>query len=178
MRTKTMILVCVILLWFLLVPGLVLARGQYEENSMSGLSCVDCHSSTSPKYPLLGAAEGYEHSGHDRGFENEERNSYYANGAGCQRCHTNEGFIEYVETGSVDSEAFVEYPSQPGCFSCHMWDHSSTGLTGLSTDDWPGGFDNASSLPPPIKIWIHGQNRKWVINFMCNSYPEFTKNLN
>lgn len=119
MRTKTMILVCVILLWFLLVPGLVLARGQYEENSMSGLSCVDCHSSTSPKYPLLGAAEGYEYSGHDRGFENEEQNSYYANGGGCQRCHTNEGFIAYLETGSNDSENYIEYPSQPGCFSCH-----------------------------------------------------------
>lgn len=119
MRTKTILWVCVMLLWFLLVPGLVLAIGQYEENSMSGLSCADCHSSTSPKYPLLGAALGYEQSGHNLGFKNEAQNSYYANGNGCQQCHTNEGFIEYVETGSVDSAAFVEYPSQPGCFSCH-----------------------------------------------------------
>ncbi len=74
-------------------------------------SCVDCHGD-SPKYPLLGAALEYEASGHKN-----NGNSHYANGDGCQQCHTNEGFIEYVNTGKV--EGYVNAPSQPGCFTCH-----------------------------------------------------------
>jgi hypothetical protein len=85
-------------------------------------SCADCHGST-PKFPVLGAKMGYDTSGHKN-----NGNSYYANGDGCQRCHTNEGFIEYATKGSVDPKSFVRYPSQQGCFSCHSpherWDFS------------------------------------------------------
>lgn len=85
-------------------------------------SCADCHGST-PKFPVLGARLGYDTSGHKN-----NGNSYYANGGGCQRCHTNEGFIEYVKTGSVDPKAFIRYPSQQGCYTCHTphesWDFS------------------------------------------------------
>jgi len=85
-------------------------------------SCAACHGTT-PEYPLLGARLGYDTSGH----KNND-NSYYANGAGCQICHTNEGFIDYVKTGKVDPEAYVAYPSQPNCVTCHTmhdtWDFS------------------------------------------------------
>ena len=88
-------------------------------------ACGKCHSSSNPEYPLLGAREGYNNSGHYLGFELHTKNAYYANGNGCQLCHTNEGFIEYVTTGTVDSESFVANPSQPGCFTCH--DSHTTG---------------------------------------------------
>ena len=85
-----------------------------------GAACADCHGAT-PKYPLLGARLGYDTSGH----KNND-NSYYANGQGCQRCHTNEGFIEFAATGKVDPKSFVAYPSQPNCVTCHTqhetWD--------------------------------------------------------
>ncbi len=107
----------------LLVPMAVLAEGAYEKNVVRddfGASCADCHGAT-PKYHILGARLGYDTSGHKN-----NANSYYANGAGCQRCHTNEGFIEFVNTGKV--EGYVPYPSQPGCFTCHTnhetWDMS------------------------------------------------------
>lgn len=74
---------------------------------------MDCHGSV-PKAPLLGARLGYDVSVHKTGG-----NSRYANGGGCQRCHTNEGFITFAATGKVDDQAFVNYPSQPGCFTCH-----------------------------------------------------------
>lgn len=77
-------------------------------------SCMGCHGST-PKFPILGARMTYDHSGHKN-----NGNSAYANGGGCQQCHTNEGFIEYVTKGSVDAKAFVKYPSQPSCTTCHM----------------------------------------------------------
>jgi hypothetical protein len=87
-----------------------------------GASCADCHGAT-PKYPLQGARLGYDTSGH----KNND-NSTYANGGGCQKCHTNEGFIDFVKTGKVDDKAFVAYPSQPGCVTCHTqhetWDLS------------------------------------------------------
>jgi hypothetical protein len=77
------------------------------------LKCMDCHGSV-PNYPILGARLGYDTSGHKN-----NGNSRYSNGGGCQKCHTNEGFIDYVTKGSVDPAAFVNYPSQPGCFTCH-----------------------------------------------------------
>ncbi|TFG62388.1 MAG: hypothetical protein E4H36_08095 [Spirochaetales bacterium] len=81
-------------------------------------TCGPCHSAT-PKYPVPGAKLSYEFSGHNLGFEKEgARNSWYANGGGCQQCHTNEGFNEYIRTGKVTSE-YIEYPSQQGCFTCH-----------------------------------------------------------
>jgi hypothetical protein len=85
-----------------------------------GAACADCHGPT-PKYPLLGARLGYDTSGH----KNND-NSYYANGQGCQKCHTNEGFIEFAATGKVDPKSFVAYPSQPNCVTCNTqhetWD--------------------------------------------------------
>jgi len=87
-----------------------------------GAACADCHGAT-PKYPLLGARLGYDTSGHKN-----NNNSTYANGQGCQKCHTNEGFIDFVKTGKVDDKAFVAYPSQPTCVTCHTqhetWDLS------------------------------------------------------
>jgi hypothetical protein len=87
-----------------------------------GAACADCHGAT-PKYPLLGARLGYDTSGH----KNND-NSSYANGGGCQKCHTNEGFIDFVKTGKVDDKAFVAYPSQPGCVTCHT-QHETWDLT-------------------------------------------------
>ena len=110
---------------FLLVSLAVTAEGAMEKEWARkdfGDSCAACHGST-PEYPLLGARLGYDTSGH----KNND-NSYYANGGGCQICHTNEGFIDYVKTGTVDSDAYVAYPSQPNCVTCHTphetWDFS------------------------------------------------------
>jgi len=110
---------------FLILPFLLLAEGTMEESWARqdfDNSCAACHGAT-PEYPVLGAELGYDVSGH-----NDLENSYYANGAGCQICHTSEGFIDYVKTGKVDPKAYVAYPSQPGCVTCHTmhetWDFS------------------------------------------------------
>jgi hypothetical protein len=87
---------------------------ELETGGGDGPNCFKCHGSSETEYALLGAKAGYETSGHKN-----LGNSYYANGGGCQQCHTNEGFIEYVNNGSVDAEGYIAYPSQPGCFTCH-----------------------------------------------------------
>ena len=76
-------------------------------------ACVDCHGSD-PKYPVRGARSQYLTSGH-----RIIGHASYSNGDGCQRCHTNEGFIEFVQKGAVDSKAVIKYPSEIGCFTCH-----------------------------------------------------------
>ena len=95
-----------------------------------GETCGSCHGAD-PEYPMAGAVLSYEHSGHALGYDKHAQNSWYANGNGCQLCHTSEGFIEYVNTGTV--EGYVDYPSQPGCFTCH--DPHTTGDFSLRTTD-------------------------------------------
>ena len=102
----------------------------------ASLDCMVCHASTAPKYPILGAKLGYEVSVHATGG-----NARYSNAGGCQRCHTNEGFVEYVSMGmdpvayntyaTATPTPFVPYPSQPGCFTCH--DPHTTGDMSLRT---------------------------------------------
>ncbi len=129
---------CYIVLVLLLAPVFLFAVGQYEgdsnlvtEDEVAGIvskTCGACHGAET-KYPVAGAVLSYEQSGHNLGWEKHGPNSWYANGGGCQICHTSEGFVEFVKTGKVGED--VAYPSQPGCFSCH--DPHNTGDFSLRT---------------------------------------------
>lgn len=80
--------------------------------------CANCHGDA-PTYAVLGARLGYEHSGHALGFERSGHgNAMYANGSGCQTCHTHEGFVAKVNAVEPQPE-FIANPSQPSCFTCH-----------------------------------------------------------
>ena len=92
------------------------AAGSGKAIEMMAETCGTCHGAET-KYPVAGAQLAYSQSGHLLGFGKHAQNSWYANGNGCQECHTNEGFIEKVNTGKV--EGFVSNPSQIGCFTCH-----------------------------------------------------------
>jgi len=105
-------------LWTALAGMVLLPAMTWAQAAKPALACMECHGSV-PKYPILGARLGYDYSGHKN-----NGNSRYANGGGCQRCHTNEGFIDYLAKGSVDPNAFIDYPSQPGC--CARWLPSSS----------------------------------------------------
>lgn len=88
-------------------------------------ACNVCHGPT-PQYNIRSARAGYDESGHkNRGH------AFYANGEDCQRCHTHEGFVQYVTTGKIDEKSIVEMPSQPTCFTCH--DPHKTGDLSLRT---------------------------------------------
>jgi len=76
-------------------------------------NCVDCHGSET-KYPVRGDVAQYLTSGH-----RTIGNASYSNSEGCQMCHTNEGFVEFVKKGKVDPKAVVSNPSAIGCFTCH-----------------------------------------------------------
>lgn len=102
-----------IVLFILLLS--VLFMGCDKKTVILSAQCSKCHSSSSTEYAVLGSKAQHEVSGH-----NTLGNAYYANGMGCQICHTNEGFIEFVTYGPPKPEDFVQWPSQPGCFTCHQ----------------------------------------------------------
>ena len=101
---------------------------QVDVVEVVGETCFACHGGET-EYPVAGAQLSYAQSGHYLGWDKHAQNSWYANGNGCQQCHTSEGFVEYVNTGEV--VGFVDYPSQPGCFACH--DPHNTGDFSLRT---------------------------------------------
>ncbi len=91
-------------------------RGEWGKGgSGTNSACTDCHASTNPKYAVLGAEARYELSLHKTLGDAAD-----ANGQGCQKCHTNEGFIAYTQRGEPDPKESIANPSQPGCFTCHM----------------------------------------------------------
>ena len=98
----------IVILALVLLPGISAAQ-----KSILPKECVDCHGSET-KYPVRGARTQYLTSGHKN-----LGNASYANSDDCQGCHTNEGFIERVKKGSVDTKKSVRYPSEIGCFTCH-----------------------------------------------------------
>lgn len=69
--------------------------------------CALCHSDNTTVPRIVAQWENSQHASGD----NIDRNS-----SSCARCHTSEGFVEYVETGS---EVAVDEPSAIGCFTCH-----------------------------------------------------------
>ena len=103
------LILCVVLM----APGIVYAADVAELYVFFADLCNDCHGAK-PKLPTYSARGGYDYSGHKN-----NGNAYYANGDGCQQCHTHEGFVEYLEKGAIDPKSFVQYPSQPNCFTCH-----------------------------------------------------------
>lgn len=80
--------------------------------------CASCHGDR-PEYPLAGARTQYVESGHFLGFNLAGTHAYYANGGGCQSCHTHGGSLEYLDTGKREASPFINWLSPPGCFTCH-----------------------------------------------------------
>jgi hypothetical protein len=80
-------------------------------------SCFTCHSDSNTA--VLAAEKQWEHSVHSTGAH------IYENSSGCSRCHTNEGFVSLILTGT---QIAVENPTAIGCFTCHA-PHTNGNLT-------------------------------------------------
>lgn len=57
-------------------------------------------------------------------------NAAYADRTGCVRCHTSQGFLEYVAEGSDANISVPTDPMQINCYTCHKIH------TTYTTDDW------------------------------------------
>ena len=124
--------------------------------------CSDCHRSDNTNDPAGPHGSNQEH------LLVETIVSDATNGTPlCHVCHKSSVYWN----GSASASRYTDHPATqgqhiraPGCFACHMWDHAALGGYGEPTDDWPGGMDNPTPTAPPIKIWVHGMNKKWVTN--------------
>jgi hypothetical protein len=80
-------------------------------------SCFTCHSDSNTW--IVARKEQWEKSVHASGAHITENTS------SCSRCHTNEGFVSLIQTGTPIA---VENPTAIGCFTCHA-PHTTGNLT-------------------------------------------------
>ncbi len=85
-------------------------------------TCTTCHNNSA----LIEQKQAqWEQSVHATGT-----NAAYANRTGCVRCHTSQGFLEYVAEGSDADISVPTDPMQINCYTCHQIH------TTFTTDDW------------------------------------------
>jgi hypothetical protein len=111
---------------FLLAGLLILFLAGCEKTGPIGPSgtatCGLCHNDNTE---ILSRVAQWENSIHASGATVEHGNS-----TSCAMCHTNEGFVEYLETNSVATE--FDNPTPIGCFTCHA--PHTTGTFALRTN--------------------------------------------
>jgi hypothetical protein len=149
-----------------LIPAFALLAACNPDNVAETDSCMECHSGyTGADTDVLARTAQYEESGHFQGprtlvestldtghlYVFHGSNAMYCNGASgptnCTKCHTHQGFVDYVETGSP--LPFYGAASPPGCFTCHKphvsgnfnlrKETSETLVTGTTTFNWGKG---------------------------------------
>ncbi|HOD67261.1 MAG TPA: cytochrome c3 family protein [candidate division Zixibacteria bacterium] len=98
--------------------------GDVEMVNQPAAGCFDCHSDQD--FDLAQVAAQYDLSAHAHSATvNENR----LNGSqGCERCHTNEGFVAFVTGVPADGDYFTNF----ACFTCHA--PHSTGKFGVRVE--------------------------------------------
>ena len=90
-----------------------------EDGINAAESCTACHGSNQL---ITAKLWQWENSVHATG------GAYVRNAASCAGCHTSQGFLERIETGSV--AATIQDPLPQNCYTCHQI-HST-----YTDDDW------------------------------------------
>ncbi len=91
----------------------------YESKESSALtSCFTCHGDADSR--LIQAEGEYDNSVHASG-----NNVDYTNRRSCGRCHSDNGFLDYLATGA--DKAPYDHPAAIHCFTCHA-PHTSGSL--------------------------------------------------
>jgi len=85
----------------------------YTEETAEPATCFNCHSDNNTF--LVAAEAQWSKSKHASG-DNIDRN-YTSFGVPCLACHTSEGWVAKVTTGTIPQE--VENPTAIHCFTCH-----------------------------------------------------------
>jgi len=90
--------------------------------------CMQCHDDEFDlQFALMEIGTQFEVSKHNEG------DTYLRRGAGCARCHTNEGFQHHLAHGDSPARASA---SRIGCFTCHA-PHSNQNFDVRMTDPTP-----------------------------------------
>jgi hypothetical protein len=111
-------------------------RGLPGENGTNGqngvdanANCIQCHNNDAVVETRLAQ---WENSVHGTG-----ENAAYANRVGCNQCHTSQGFLQAVATGSTDNIPVFDEPQQINCYTCHNIHKTFTGADWALTSPGP-----------------------------------------
>jgi Cytochrome c552. len=85
-------------------------------------NCTQCHNNDAVVETRLAQ---WENSVHGTG-----ENAAYADRDGCVQCHTSQGFLQSIATGSTDNLTIPAEPQQINCYTCHNIHKTFT------SDDW------------------------------------------
>jgi hypothetical protein len=89
--------------------------GENGTNGQNGIdataNCILCHNNDAVVETHLAQ---WQESVHAKG-----ENAAYADRTGCVQCHTSQGFLQYVATGSTDNLTVPTDPQQINCYTCH-----------------------------------------------------------
>ena len=126
---------CTLLVTLLGAASLMGCKPAAITSGMSNLDCSQCHSgNTSSTYGMevLANEQGDANSGHHNGprifntptmlvnsgniYTFSGSNSSSENSASCSQCHTDQGFVNWLTTGTAGAQ---DPASPPSCFTCH-----------------------------------------------------------
>ena len=95
-------------------------------------SCMECHSGDTTEGSAVRTAQAqYDESGHlngprmlsaytgDHMYVFHGSNASYANGPDCSKCHTHQGFVDFIDAGMPATWSQYDGPPGPECFTCH-----------------------------------------------------------
>jgi formate-dependent nitrite reductase cytochrome c552 subunit len=84
-------------------------------DGVGAASCITCHSD-SHREPIESSYAQSDHANQSIMYDGRTL-AEYANRTSCAECHTNEGYIEFQETGAVAAE--FTNPTAISCTTCH-----------------------------------------------------------
>ncbi|MBN4082794.1 hypothetical protein JYT50_00265 [bacterium AH-315-A23] len=103
-------------------------------------SCIACHSDTH-REPIESSYVQSTHSNQSMMYTGQTL-AEYTNRTSCAECHSNEGYIEFQETGAVT--AVIDNPTAISCTTCH----DKHGTFDFDND----GFDHALRSFGPMEL--------------------------
>jgi formate-dependent nitrite reductase cytochrome c552 subunit len=120
-------------------------------DGVGAASCITCHSD-SHREPI---ESSYAQSGHANQtiMYDGSTLSEYANRTYCAECHTNEGYIEFQETGAVS--AVADNPTAISCTTCH----DKHGTFDFANDGYDYALRNFDPVP------LRKVNADYVIDY-------------
>ena len=164
MKTK-IIIRCLKLFAFVLVLGLIGCEGDIgptgptgpagpqgpqgvagEDGQNGAENCMDCHGNSQL---ITAKLFQWENSLHALGG-NFDRNQ-----ATCAACHTSQGFLDRIASGSMAASEDVMDPLPPNCYTCHMIHQTYT------SDDW------ALTTTDPVTFWVGGETQDIGSGNLC-----------
>lgn len=111
-------------------------------------NCIDCHGNSQL---ITAKLFQWEHSVHATGGH------YERNTTTCAGCHTSQGFLERIVTGSANTAATIQDPLPQNCYTCHKIHQTYTSA------DWELTQTN------PVTLWVGGQTLDFGKSNLCIS---------